>query len=715
MCRYRARLILVVCVLMLMLAVGLGCYYGLAARRTPNAPVTVIAAALSEQVKLAEEAIAASDAVGIAAQIGAEQATSNDEAGRVVLIARVILVSVAVEQMAKLSMKVLMNGIDKTSGAVSRKARAYGAVGAALVLADTLYTCLAERPWEQTNDDACKDQGMMLASTVTGIGDLHRLAKQGRKMTRLASRSTRILRSVHATAKLAERAAGASAKLSAKLAQKLSVKIGAALQRFSIRMGKFAAKTASKLALKLGTKVAVMAPRLQAEASLGPAGIAIVVVELTFAVVNVVLDMMCIGDFSEDCHVQPEMLEEISRNSREIHLLAIEASDLADLVLEVPTPAFIGYKEARKYYTDKYTKNPVQMKQLLGESSVAAWFLSMETSDMTPVQAMDKIEGLSEFLNRDMDTAVYTLASEVPCKTANGRLLGGRLLGGSVCTAKRDACFTYINAASDLFGPQGKAFSDPKRFAWLQLSVFFGSSARYAVDMHMGRSVPYGDDIGDLVAKCIRGAQGRVASFYDAMAALRAADETVADDLDGVFEPSDWDVVADSFAARAQWAHENGHVRRESFRWIPQDDGGNLLYMAPTEAKGYPSDVGLCMRDAAASMGMHVCPFIVASTRLEGKLDYNPVTPGHALNWKTGACTRTFEYCNEYNFAQISVDGATLGNTLTSNVGDPVIACSASDDRRAACTCGHTDLQKFGAIMLGDTLIGAVRSKINGG
>jgi hypothetical protein len=391
-------------------------------------------------------------------------------------------------------------------------------------------------------------------------------------------------------------------------------------------------------------------------------------------------------------------------------LLAIEASDLADLVLDVPTGGWTGYDEAREYYQQEYTSSPEKMRQLLGTDTVVEWFLSMEASDMTPGQAMDQINGLTEFVNQQINTAVYTLAAEKPCKDANGRVIGG------VCAAKKDACISYIDAANKLFGASGSAFIDARKFAWLQLSVFFGASARFAVDAQMQRTEEYGDALSDSVAKCIRSVRGRVATFSDAMAALRAVDGPAADVLADILEPSEWVVVHDSFAARAKWGHENPHVRRESFRWVPQNANGELVYVTPSEARDR-AEIGLCLRDSTAAMDMHVCPFIVASSVKENELKYDAVLygnegPGHAVNWKTGACTRTFEYCNRYNFQEVAIRDDTLGDTLRAT--DPASACSASDDRRAACTCGHTKLQKFGGALLGDTLVGAVRSKIKG-
>ena len=92
------------------------------------------------------------------------------------------------------------------------------------------------------------------------------------------------------------------------------------------------------------------------------------------------------------------------------------------------------------------------------------------------------------------------------------------------------------------------------------------------------------------------------------------------------------------------------------------------------------------------------------------RYDPSPDVPGHAVNWKTGACTRTARYCRRYDMKSYDVQLDTRGASLFATDLDG--ACSETDDRRAVCTCGKSGAQKFGAFFVGDTIQGAVAAKL---
>jgi hypothetical protein len=132
------------------------------------------------------------------------------------------------------------------------------------------------------------------------------------------------------------------------------------------------------------------------------------------------------------------------------------------------------------------------------------------------------------------------------------------------------------------------------------------------------------------------------------------------------------------------------------------------VLLTPSETEDDQRHEGVCIRDATAAMDLHVCPFIVADTR-NGKFDYSPSddNPGHAVNWQTGMCTRTSQYCSKYDMREYNIVASTKGEGMSADdVKSESKACSALDDKRAVCTCGKSTAQKFGAAFVGDTIQG---------
>jgi hypothetical protein len=590
-----------------------------------------------------------------------------------------------------------------------------GASAAIVVLADTLYTCLDPSPYGAKRDkDTCGDQGLLIASAIASPTSLATMAKYGRQITRVATHSPGLLRAAQSTVKLLARVTTGAAKLSNKLGLSIAARATAALTRFSARMSAVAARLGVRLGAAAATSAAASAVTAAVATKLGNLGIVLMVVEVAFAVVSMALDLTCQGNYSEACHVDPEQLKQLSEDQRETMLALIETDNAASLLLEVRTDAYAGYAEAREYFRRTFLREkPEYIQRALGTPTIAEWFVGLEDSDLTPPEALARISDLMDFVNRQVDQSVYITAASKSCADKDGALVNG------TCTAKKQGCLKYIEAVRNLVGPTGAALSDARVFATVQLAVLFTSSIGLAVDLSMGPTGPtgpagpagpasYNDDLVDVVARTLRSVKGRVAKLDDAIAAMAAVDAEVATFMRGILTADDWTVVDDSFAARAKWTHESPAVRRESYRWATRTEDGSLVFLTPSEAKADARQAGVCVRDATASMDLHVCPFIVADTR-NGKFDYVPSNdnPGHAVNWKTGMCTRTSLYCSKYDMRKYEISADTRGETMSAaEAKSEVTACSYRDDRRAVCTCGKTTAQKFGAAFVGDTIQG---------
>jgi hypothetical protein len=613
-------------------------------------------------------------------------------------MARTVIVSVASEHLAKFSMKAI-TALVVQHGSISTAALRVGAQAGTLLLADTLYRCLADDAYgEQRTEATCSDQGYVIASAILSPSSVYELAKKGKGLVKGAARPLAI-GAARSASRFAAKASSVALRLSKTMGTRVGARVGAVMARFSTRM----AAAATRMAARAAAQAATMGARMQVEASLGPVGIVIIVLELVFLVVSLTLDMLCVGNFGEDCHVTAEELAQLNNDQRQMMVAALETSSLVDLILEVDTGGWTGYSEARAYMRGAYvSKNKAAIARIFGTDTVAEWFAGLSDSDMLPSEALAMMTDFKDFVDSQNDTAIYAAEILVPCRRNGGTVLSG------VCTATKATCFAYTDAVESLVGKSGAAFSSAAKFATIQLSILFTSSIRLAVDLHMASEKKYTDKLIDSVARCIRSVRGRVATFEDAIGAMRAVDADVAEEIAQILEPSDWTVVDDSFAARAEWAHESAHVRRESFRWVERVQR-SLRYLSPSEARASANTEGVCIRDPAAAMNLHVCPYIVADTKKSGSLKYvvDKDVPAHAVNWKTGACTRTARYCEHYDMHDVSVINETLGETLAAGP-DVSRACSESDDRRAVCTCGKSGAQKFGAFFVGDTIQGYV-------
>jgi hypothetical protein len=616
--------------------------------------------------------------------------------GMVVEIARTVFVSVAVESLARISMKSLTALVTKHG--LSKAAAKSGAKLGVLLLADALYKCLATETYgEQRSANTCADQGYLVASALTSPTSLRELAIRGRGLVQRAAPPLAI-RAAKSASRFAAKATSLVTRVSTKMGQRLGAKVAAATARFSARMAAVAVRISARVAAHAAVSTAAMTAQL----ALGPVGIALICLELIFMVVSLALDSLCVGNYGEDCHVTADELKQLNDDQTQMMVSAMETSELVDLVLEVNTDGWTGYAEARSYMRGAYmSKNRAGVSRIFGTETVADWFVGLRESETTPTDALQLITDFKRFVDERNDTAIYDAAVRVPCKAKGGTMLG------SVCAANKETCFAYIDSVESLVGPKGAAFSSAAKFATVQLSVLFTSSIRLAVEAHASKNAPaaYDDKLIDSVGKCIRNVKGRIATFEDAIGAMRAVDPAVAGEIAQCLDSSDWTVVDDSFGARAKWAHESAHVRRESFRWVERVQNA-LKYTTPSEARASANKEGICVRDAAAAMNLHVCPYIVSSTKKSGDLKYvvDPQVPAHAVNWKTGACTRTSRYCTEYDMQYREEDMSTAGETLRGDAADP---CSESDDRRAVCTCGKAGYQKFGAFFVGDTIAGA--------
>lgn len=667
--------------------------------------------AFAQTVQNAEDAMATNDAIEFAMEIAMSDEptglTPEEVSYMVVSTARTLVVSAATESLAKLSMKAITQLVVKY-GSISTAAAKTGAKAGALLLADTLYRCLADKSYgEQRTESTCTDQGYVIAAALLSPTSIVDLAKRSKGLVKRAAVPLTI-RAAKAVSRLASKASIVATRLSVQLGSRVVARVGVAMARFSTRMATFAAKIAARAA----AQAAVVGAKAQVYGALGPVGVALIVLEVVFMVVTVVLDSLCIGNFSEDCHVTAAELEQLNRDQTQMMIAAMETSELVDLILEENTDGWTGYAEARAYMRGAYvSKNRENISRIFGTPTIADWFAGLSTSDVTPLGAIDLIARFKRFVDEQNNTAIYDAEVRVPCAQKGGSVVGG------VCAANKRTCFAYIDAVESLVGPRGVAFGSAAKFATVQLSILFTSSMRLAVDLHRDPkgAEKYSDRLIDSVARCIRRVSGRVATFDDAIAAMRAVDAEVADEIALILEPDDWTVVDDTFAARAKWAHESAHVRRESFRWVERVQD-SLVYLTPTEARASANARGMCMRDAAAAMSLHVCPYIVAETKKSGELKYvvEQDSPGHAVNWKTGACTRTTRYCGYYDMQDVKVSAGTLGDTLAATNPGVEGACSESDDRRAVCTCGKSGGQKFGAFFVGDTIQGYVNRSLKG-
>lgn len=668
-------------------------------------------AAFAQTVQDAEDAMATNDAIEFAMEIAMSDEptglTPEEVRSMVISTARTMVVSVATESLAKLSMKAITQLVVKY-GSISTAAAKTGAKAGALLLADTLYRCLADKSYgEERTESTCTDQGYVIAAALLSPTSLYDLAKRSKGLVKRAAAPLSI-RAAKAASRFASKASSVAARLSAKLGSLVVARVGAAMARFSTRMATFAAKIAARAT----AQAAIVGAKAQVYGALGPVGVALIVLEVVFMVVTIVLDSLCVGNFGEDCHVTAEELEQLNRDQTQMMIAAMETSELVDLILEENTDGWTGYAEARAYLRGAYVSdNRENISRIFGTPTIADWFAGLRTSDMTPVDAIDLIARFKTFVDEQNNTAIYKAEVIVPCEEKGGSVVGG------VCAANKRTCFAYIDAVESLVGPRGAAFGSAAKFATVQLSILFTSSMRLAVDLHRDPrgAAKYSDRLIDSVAKCIRRVSGRVATFADAIAAMRAVDAEVADEIALILEPDDWTVVDDTFAARAKWAHESAHVRRESFRWVERVQD-SLVYLAPSEARVSANTRGLCMRDAAAAMSLHVCPYIVAETKKSNELKYvvEQDSPGHAVNWKTGACTRTARYCRYYDMQDVAISAGTMGDTLAATNPGVEGACSESDDRRAVCTCGKSGGQKFGAFFVGDTIQGYVNRSLKG-
>ena len=674
-------------------------------RRGEDAPAPITA--FAQTVQDAEDAMATSDAVEFAMAIAmADEPTGvPPEMVRSMVIsnARTMVVSAATESLSKMSMKAITQLVVKKGG-ISAAAKAKGAAAGALLLADTLYRCLADESYgERRTETTCTDQGYIVAGALLSPTSMYDLAKRGKGLARRAAAPLSI-RAAKTASRFAAKASSVAAKLSVKLGNRVLARVGVAMARFSTRMTSVAARIAARAAVQASTQAARWSAQT---ATLGPVGVALIVLELVFMVVTIVLDSLCLGNFGEDCHVTAAELEQLNRDQTQMMIAAMEASELVDLILEENTDGWTGYAEARAYMRGAYvSRNKQNISRIFGADTIADWFAGLSTSDVTPADALGLITEFKRFVDEQNNTAIYDAEVRVPCAQKGGTVVDG------VCAANKPTCLAYIDAVASLVGPHGAAFGSAAKFATVQLSILFTSSMRLAVDLHRDptKAAKYSDRLIDSVARCIRKVSGRVATFADAIGAMRAVDADVADEIAEILEPGDWTVVDDTFAARAKWAHESAHVRRESFRWVERVQD-SLLYLTPTEARASANTRGVCMRDSAAAMNLHVCPYIVADTKKSGNLKYvvDDGEPGHAVNWKTGACTRTARYCRKYDMQDIKVSTDTLGDTLTgTNRGDVERACSESDDRRAVCTCGKSGGQKVLSFLVGDTIQGYV-------
>ena len=618
----------------------------------------------------------------------------------VVGMARTVIVSVATEHLAKFSMKAI-TALVVQHGSISTAAMRVGAQAGTLLLADTLYRCLADESYgERRTEATCSDQGYVIASAILSPTSVYELAKKGKGLVKSAARPLAV-RAARSASRFAAKASSVALRLSEKMGTKVAARVGAVMARFSTRM----AAAATRMAARAAVQAATMAVRMKVEASLGlgPVGIALIALELVFLVVSLTLDMLCVGNFGEDCHVTAEELAKLNNDQMQMMVAAMETSSLVDLIFEVDTGGWTGYAEARAYMRGAYvSKNKAAIARIFGTDTVAEWFAGLSDSDMLPSEALAMMTEFKEFVDSQNNTAIYDAEIRVPCARNGGTMFSG------VCTATKATCFAYTDAVESLVGQKGAAFSSAAKFATIQLSILFTSSIRLAVDLHMASEKKYTDKLIDSVARCIRNVRGRVATFDDAIGAMRAVDADVAEEIAQILEPSDWTVVDDSFAARAEWAHESAHVRRESFRWVERVQS-SLRYLSPSEARASANTQGVCIRDPAAAMNLHVCPYIVAETKKSGNLKYvvDKDVPAHAVNWKTGACTRTSRYCDQYDMQDVNVSNDTLGETLAAG-SDVARACSESDDRRAVCTCGKSGGQKVAAFLVGDTIQGYV-------
>ena len=676
-------------------------------RREGEVPASVVAAAVekvAETVAVSEGLIATNEDVEFSIDVALTEDPGLVVRSHVIGMARVVVVSAATESLARLSMKAITQLVTR-HGSISAAARATGASAGALVLADTLYRCLAEESYNERRTEAtCTDQAYLIAGAILSPSSLGELAMRG---SRLAKGTAPLaLRAAKTATRFAAKATSVAAKLSSKLGTKVAARVGVAMARFSTRMTALATRIAARAAVQ----ATATAARMQAEASLGPVGIALIALELVFMAVSMALDMNCVGDFGEDCHVTAEELEQLNRDQTQMMIAAMEASELVDLILEVGTDEWTGYAQARAYMRGAYvSKNRAHVSRIFGAETVADWFAGLRDSDKTPGEALDLIAAFRRFVDEQNDTAIYDAAVRVPCAQKGGRMVEG------VCTATKSMCFAYIDAVESLVGPKGAAFGNAAKFATVQLSILFTSSIRLAVDLHRGALLAkYKDRLIDSAAKCIRAVSGRVATFDDAIGAMRAVDAEVATEVAAILEPGDWTFVEDTFAARAKWAHESEHVRRESFRWVERI-GDSFVYATPSETRASSNAAGICVRDSAAAMNMHVCPYIVAATKKSGDLKYvvDDDVPGHAVNWKTGTCTRTARYCTKYDMHSVAFDPATLGATLAAtlaakNATGFVGACDEKDDGRAVCACGKSGFQKVAATLVGDSIQGYV-------
>jgi flagellar basal body-associated protein FliL len=673
-------------------------------REEPAVDVPVSVVTLAQTVADTEDVLATSEAVELAVDLAISEDPSKAVRERVrsmaVSTARTVVVCAAIESLAKMSMKTITQLVAK-HGSVSSAAKASGAAAGALVIADTLYRCLADESYdEKRTESTCTDQGYLIAGTLLSPTALRELAIRGTKLARAASPLA--LRAAKTATRFAAKATSVAARLSAKLSTKVTARVGVAMARFSTRM----TALATRIAARAATQAAATAVRMEVEASLGPVGVALIVLELVFMVVSVVLDSLCVGNFGEDCHVTAEELEQLNSDQTQMMIAAMETSELVDLILEVNTDGWTGYAEARAYMRGAYvSQNRANISRIFGTETVADWFAGLRTSDMKPGEALDLIAQFKKFVDEQNNTAIYAAAVSVPCANRGGKMVNG------VCAAPKSMCLAYMEAVERLVGPRGAAFSSAAKFATVQLSILFTSSIRLAVDLHRDPSgaAKYTDPLIDAVAKCIRKVSGRVATFADAVDAMRAVDADIANEVAQILEPEDWTVVDDTFAARAKWAHESAHVRRESFRWVERVES-SLVYRSPSEARASAGTSGVCVRDSAAAMNLHVCPYIVAATKKSGELQYvvDKDVPGHAVNWKTGACTRTARYCDKYDMHSVAFVTDTMGETLAATKPNYASACSESDDRRAVCTCGKSGVQKVLASVVGDTIQGYV-------
>ena len=666
------------------------------------APVDMMALGDLDEI---DAALAANAAIEFAIEVASAEAPGQSgippEAirGMVVEISRTVVVSVAVESLAKVSMKAITKLVAKEG--LSKAAAKAGAKLGVLLLADTLYRCLATVSYgEKRTANTCTDQGYLVASALTSPTSLRELALRGRGLVQRAAPPLAI-RAAKSASRFAAKATSLVTRLSTKMGQRLGAKIAAATARFSVRMAAVSVRIGARVAAHAAATTAMMTAQL----SLGPVGIALIALELIFMAVSLVLDALCVGNYGEDCHVTPEELKQLNDDQIQMVVSAMETSELVDLILEVNTDGWTGYAEARSYMRGAYmSRNRESVSRIFGTETVADWFVGLRESETTPTDALQLIADFKRFVDEQNDTAVYDAAVRVPCKARGGTMLG------NVCTANKETCFAYIDSVESLVGSKGAAFGNAAKFATVQLSVLFTSSIRLAVEAHKSKNAPaaYDDKLIDSVGKCIRNVKGRVATFEDAIGAMRAVDPDVAGEIAQCLDSSDWTVVDDSFEARAKWAHESAHVRRESFRWVERVQNA-LKYTTPSEARASANKDGICVRDAAAAMNLHVCPYIVASTKKSGDLQYvvDRDVPAHAVNWKTGACTRTARYCERYDMQSVDVEAGTLGETLQTNSLEAM--CSESDDRRAVCTCGKTGAQKFGAFFVGDTIQGEGR------